>query len=885
MNENAISKNLKERLTTAIEREVDNNDIAKLIGCINALSKNLPHEEELIKSMDPNLMKTAVAFCQNIKTSKQIENLFNNLKDIYYNELNQEEKKKMVVVEAQHIDGAMSAIIREEKLSWLKKESENNNICKLLSNVRCLSEGVDVPSLDAAIFLSEKNSQVEIVQSVGRVMRKAPNKKYGYIIIPVVIPYNESPEEYLNKGNKFKNVWKILNALRSHDDRFNAKINTLTLNNIKEGKNSIEHSPIIIDDISSENNNQEVENNNNLTEEEIKKYQLSFDFGEYKDKIRATIVKKVGDKKYFEAWALEVADIVKANINRINDILNKNIKAKNEFDKFLNNIHKEINPSVTEQDVIEMLSQHLITQPIFEVLFEGYDFIKNNPISKSMLKIIELLEKETPRDEIEKLNKFYNSIQNKIRGVNTTDGRQKVIKDLYENFFQIAFKEASDKLGIVYTPVEVVDFIIHSVSDILEKEFNKKITDKNINIIDPFTGTGTFITRLLQSGLIKPEDLKRKYKKELFANEIVLLAYYIASVNIENIYHSLLPENSNYETFDGICLTDTFQLYETNEERIDDDLSRNNIANHLIKEEENSERIKRQKKSPITIVIGNPPYSKGQKSGNDNNQNQHYPKLEKRIADTYCKESKSTNKNSLHDSYIKAFRWASDRINNETGGLVGFITNSGWIDGNSASGFRYCLENEFSNIYIFDLKGAIRGKSGEIAKKEGGNIFNIESGVAITILVKKPNYREKAKIYYYSIGNYLKKIEKLNILKNYKTLLNKNIQWQEIIPDKYNDWLTQRGDFFNSFISIEPEKKYDIKSQSFFINYSLGIKTNRDSWCYNFSRNKLENNINKTINYYNKERIKVNNGVQKDIIIKKTEGKWADNLKSFLKKI
>ncbi len=880
VNENVITKTLKDKISSDIEKEIDNNDIAKLIGCINALSKNLPHEEDLVKIIDPGLMKTAIAFSKNIKVSKQVEKLFTGLQKSYYSQLNQEEREKLVITEAQHIDGIMSAITREEKLSWLKRESGNSHVCKILTNVRCLSEGVDVPSLDAAIFLSDKNSQIEIVQSVGRIMRKAPNKKYGYIIIPVVIPYDENPEEYLDKGNKFKQVWNILNALRSHDDRFEAKVNTLTLKDKNDSKN-LNNISVIVDNIS--NQDKGIEDSNSTIKEEINSKQLELDFGEYKNKIYATIVKKVGDKKYFEAWASEVADIAKANINRINDIINKNITAKEEFYKFLNNIHNEINPYVTEQDAIEMLSQHLITQPIFEVLFDGYDFVKNNPISKSMSKIIDLLEKETPEEDIEKLKKFYSSIQTKIKQVKTTEERQKVIKDLYENFFQIAFKQTSDKLGIVYTPIEIVDFIIYSVSDILEKEFNKKITNENINIIDPFTGTGTFITRLLQSGLIKPEDLKRKYNKELFANEIVLLAYYIASVNIENIYHSLLPENSDYETFNGMCLTDTFQLYEDMMLEKENEVTflKDDKANKQVIKE-NSERIKKQKESPITIVISNPPYSVGQKSANDNNQNQHYLKLEKKIAETYVKNS-TAQKSKMYDSYIKAFRWASDRLDKNTGGIIGFITNSGWLDASSADGFRYCLENEFSSIYIFDLKGAIRGKSGELAKKEGQNVFNIMAGVAITILVKKPNNTQKAKIYYYSIGNYLKRKDKLKIIKDYKSILNKNIQWQEITPNEHNDWLNQRSTLFDTLIAIEPEKKYDINSQSFFINYSCGIVTARDNWVYNFSKNQLEKNINTTINYYNQQRNEVVHN-KNELIRDKTKGNWSRDWDNYLKK-
>ena len=879
VNQDIVSNKLLKEICAKNEEEsdgIETDDIAKLIGCVNALSKHLLHEENLIKNDDPQLMKRAVAFCQSIAVSKQITNIFNGFKESYYKNLDKETRDKLVVVEAEHIDGTMSAIERDKKLSWLKSE-RGDNTCNVLTNVKCLSEGVDVPSLDAVMFLASKNSQVEVVQSVGRVMRKADGKKFGYIIIPVVIPYGEKPEKYLDKSEKFKVVWQVLNALRSHDDRFDAYVNSINLNGIENIAKKDQK--VIFDNISQE----EVDINTEKVESELKK-QLELDFGEYQEKIVAKMVQKVGDRKYFENWAKDVADIAKANINRIKDIIATNTKAKNEFNKFISKLHKEINSSISEEGAIEMLGQHLVTQPIFDVLFENYKFTENNPVSKSIAKLVSLLEEQTSQEESKKLNEFCEYISIKIKGATTPKAKQELIKNLYGDFFALAFKKLSDKLGIVYTPVEVVDFIIHSVADILKKEFNKDISDKGVEIIDPFTGTGTFITRLLQSGVIRQEDLERKYKKEIFANEIVLLAYYIASVNIENVYHDLHQGDSGYKTFEGICLTDTFQLYE--------DMEQENIINNtdnLMKDVENtelsiienSERINKQKKAKITIVIGNPPYSASQKSANDDNQNQHYPKLDKKIADTYVKNS-TAQKTKSYDSYIRAFRWASDRIDKKNGGIIGFVTNSGWIDSNSADGFRHCLENEFSDIYVFDLRGSIRGKSGELQKREGGNIFEKQIGVAITILVKKPD-NAKAKIHYYDIGDYLKAEEKLNILNEVKSIASDKIKWQDIKPNEHNDWLNKRCELFETLIPIEPKKKYDLNAKSFFVNYSLGINTARDVWTYNFLKEKLETNINTTINYYNQQRIEVNEN-HKELIKDKTKGNWTDLWDNYLKK-
>ena len=289
-------------------------------------------------------------------------------------------------------------------------------------------------------------------------------------------------------------------------------------------------------------------------------------------------------------------------------------------------------------------------------------------------------------------------------GIDNAEGKQRIIIELYDKFFKTAFPKMVEKLGIVYTPVEVVDFIIHSVADILQKEFGRSISDENVHILDPFTGTGTFITRLLQSGVINSRDLARKYTQEIHCNEIVLLAYYIAAVNIENTFHDLQPEtNTTYIPFDGICLTDTFQLGETAD------------GEKLFSEmfPQNSKRVQRQQKVPIRIIMGNPPYSKGQKSANDNAQNQEYEKLDSRIAETYVKEAKVGEKMmALYDSYVKAFRWSTDRLD-KTGGIISFVSNGAWLDSNSTNGFRKSLEKEFSSIYVFNLRGNAR-TSGEL---------------------------------------------------------------------------------------------------------------------------------------------------------------------------
>lgn len=840
LNSSQIPKELQSIIANG-ENEFKVDDATKLIGCINGLSKQILETGGIVKSTDPEPMKRAVAFCRDIKTSKKITNNLNNYSETYISSLKEEAQRKMVDITSRHIDGGMNALERDELLSWLKEDSGDKE-CRVLTNARCLSEGVDVPNLDAVLFLSSKNSQVDVVQSVGRVMRKAPNKKYGYIIIPVLIPSNKKPEESLNDNETYKVIWSVLNALRAHDDRFNASVNKIDINK-KKPENIIIGTP----DNSGSDFVGEVKESNPIYQQTL------FPIDIVQNAIYAKMVEKVGDRKYFEQWAKDVAKIAQIQIDRIKDLIAKSEKHKKAFNNFIKGLQENINSSIDSEEAIEMLSQHIITKPIFEALFENYSFVKNNPISSAMEEILNLLLEQQFEKETTELKEFYDDVRVRVGNIDNSEGKQKIIVELYEKFFKTAFPKLVEKLGIVYTPVEVVDFIINSVEDVLKKEFNRSLTDENVNILEPFVGTGTFISRLLQSGNIKPKDLERKYKKEIFANEIVLLAYYIATVNIENIYHDLNNE-AEYKEFEGICLTDTFQLGEDKEES-------QLIFNSF---KENSERVKRQKNAPLQIIFGNPPYTIGQNSANDNAQNKKYPILDNRILETYSKESSAGLNKALYDAYIKAFRWATDRLN-KNGGVIGFVTNGAWIDGTATSGFRKTIEKEFSSIYVFNLRGNAR-TSGEQRKKEKGNIFGegTKTPIAITLLVKNPNEKkEKAEIYYYDIGDYLTRKEKLSKIKDFKSIGNKKIDWQILNPNEEGDWINQRNDKFKDFIPLIDKDNKNNK-ETFFTMSSNGVVTSRDSWVYSYSKVNLEKNMRETIDFYNKEVEKILNTRKED---------------------
>ena len=891
-----------EKLFEGTEIQVD--DAAKIVGCWKALSKYGIMDE----LGDDEPMKRAVAFCQVIEkeykgknhkvSSKNIAEIFSNVVDAYQKqeiaaleEQNPDfrpDNSLLLKCEAEHVDGGMNASEKSAKIEWLKAEQEGNT-CRILSNVRCLSEGVDVPALDAVLFLTPRSSQVDVVQSVGRVMRNAPGKKRGYVILPIVIPAGIEPDKALEKNENYKVVWQVLNALRAHDDRFDAMINKMEFDGAAKDKIEVvsvisqvlakqKQKPIKVKKPSGKGE-KTIGNRDNGSFNGETQLEMEFEIGEIERALTAKIVKKCGNRTHWEDWANDVAKIANTHIERINTILAnpKNTQERSVFNAFLNELRDDLNNAITESEAVEMLAQHLITKPVFDALFANDNFTQHNPMSQAMQKVVDIFEQKNLATETKQLNDFYESIQFRVKNIQSPEGKQKIIKELYDSFFNKAFPKMAERLGIVYTPVEVVDFIIHSVENVLNNEFNASLADKGVQIIDPFTGTGTFITRLLQSGIIPAEKLPLKYH-EIHANEIVLLAYYIAAINIESVYHALLSEHSvntqenstDYQPFEGICLTDTFQMYEK-EDLVDEIL------------QVNSDRRKRQKALDIQVIIGNPPYSIGQSSANDNNQNIDYPNLNKRLEETYVKFSNSNNNKSIYDSYIRAIRWASDRIGNN--GVIGFVTNGGYLESNSADGLRKCLTEEFSSLYIFHLRGNAR-TSGERRRKEKDNIFGqgTRTPVAISILVKNPNAEKHGQTYFHDIGDYLNREQKLDIIGDFQSINGISVQqgWTQIIPNQFNDWLNQRDPNFDTYLSI---------TDNIFKLCSYGITTSRDSWCYNYSYEKLNIAMENVINFYNKERLnfhskkKMNSLLTVDDVISHDAKSisWSRSLKNYLK--
>ncbi len=752
----------------------------KMIGCLRAMAKM---DAEQFPQDDRAPMARAIAFCNLVKSSRQLEESIGAVAEAYREKC---QGSQAPPVKARHVDGTFNATARADALAFLEDTPPGET--RILTNARCLTEGVDVPALDGILFMHPRKSQIEVVQAVGRVMRKAPDKRLGYVVLPVVVPSVISPEQALADDKRWQTVWQMLNAIRSHDERFEGMLNRLEM-----GEAGQHISIITLADWApspAAGGNDAAAADPEAAKASVAYHNLTV-FEGLPEAIRTRMVEKCGNKRYWEDWATDVARIAQAHVARIRALVEAGQAEREVFKGFLKELRDDLNPQVSEDDAIEMLAQHMVTQPVFDALFGQAAAARRNPVSRGMQTVLEVLKPSGIAVETESLDPFYASVRRRVQGATSGAARQAIVVELYDKFFRNAFPRVSERLGIVYTPVEIVDFILHSVQHVLAQEFGSALGEAGVHILDPFTGTGTFITRMLQSGLLSPEQILRKYggngqPPQLHANEIVLLAYYIASVNIEVAFQD--ATGSAYRSFAGSCLTDTFALNEN------DDKLQNLFP-------DNSQRRKRQKALDIRVIVGNPPWSVGQRSSADNNRNASYPQLEARVAETYAKRSNATLKNSLYDSYKMAIRWASDRINDQ--GVVAFVTNGSWIDGNVDAGVRACLAEEFSSVYVLNLRGNQRTQ-GERSRKEGGKVFGQGSRapVAISVLVRNPHAQHKGcRILYRDIGDYLSREQKLCKLREWGSI-GRIDDWQEIQPDQNHDWIGQRDEVFETFYAV-----------------------------------------------------------------------------------
>lgn len=840
-----VAENFQQAMTQAGEIKLD--EAAKLIGCWNGLAKNFGKQPDgdagPTGSLSP--MRTAVAFAQNIKASQAAATAFPTLVDRAL--LDVPEHRPGLRVEAQHVDGTMGIHERNTHLSWLKAQTPTDT-CRILTNAKCLSEGVDVPALDAVLFLTPRSSQVDVVQSVGRVMRKAPGKELGYIILPVIVPSGISPEDSLRDNERYKVVWQVLQALRSHDDRFHALVNQIDLNKKKPARIEIIPVTTPVDEDGNDGDGRDKPTADPGSEQMF----LEFPTDQFRDAMFAKIVQKVGERRYWETWAKDVADIANRHMVRIRGLLaDETSPQAKEFAEFLKGLRANLNDGVSAEDAIEMLAQHLVTRPIFDALFGHTRFVETNPVAKIMELMLASLDEVDMTAERENLEPFYASVRRRAAGVDNAEGKQRILVELYDKFFAAAFKKTVDKLGIVYTPIEIVDFILRSADAVMREEFGRGLTDEGVHILDGFTGTGTFLVRLLQSGLITSEDLPRKYASEMAGQEILLLAYYIAAANLQMVYEDLTGES---KAFPHLALADTFQAAEDDDQKDLDVFTENNDVLDAI------EAMK------IDVIVGNPPYSRGQDSANDDNANESYPALDAAIRRTYADRSTAKSRNSLYDSYIRAIKWASLRLHDR--GIVAFVTNGGFVDSNTADGMRRSLAEEFTSIHVYNLRGNQIG-AGEQSRKEGGKVFGggSRATVAITLLVKNPARPGVATVHLTSVDDYLSREDKLRLVAMTGSVLD--LPARKITPNDHGDWANQRRTDFAAFTACADEPL------SIFGRAGKGVLTSRDSWVINPSDDVIVANLRRATESYNR-------AVGGERSNDPTDIKWSSSLEQLL---
>ncbi len=688
---------LKAKGTKLDKKLINNEFVCKIIGTHKGLAKKdlivlddeNKEDHNLQNQYDTAPSQRAINFCKSINTSKNIKDSFETIMECYDEELKKKSFKNLTI-SIDHIDGTMNCKVRLEKLEELNKFKPNT--CKVLSNARCLSEGVDVPALDSIVFFDGKSAMVDIIQAVGRVMRKAKHKKRGYIILPIALEESEiqNLDEAVNNTN-FKNIWKVIKALRSHDPSlvdeatFREKIKVFGSDDGDQG---------------------DEEPKKDKTEQDPKQAQKTlFDAILLQDLANAVynvMPTKLGDRNYWENFATKTGSIAKTLNSRLKDIFEKNPEI---FHGFLDSLRGNIHSNIKEDEALDMITSHIITKPIFDAIFG--DNIKN-PISKALDKMVQKLSTLGLQGETKDLKNLYESVKTEAMHAKSQKSQQELIKNLYNTFFKVAFKKQSEKLGIVYTPIEVVDFILRATNGILKKHFHTDFNDKNITIFDPFTGTGSFIARLLskENELISDEALKEKFLNHCFAFDIVLLAYYIALINITQAAQS---RDGSLKNFKNIALTDSLDIYEEKNDKGVFDLFKDLEENKEIKD-----TIEKQN---IRVIIGNPPYSAGAKSQNDNNQNLSHKKLEKLVYEKYGKNSTAKNVGkTTRDTLIQSIYMASELLKDR--GVLGFVVNGSFIDSKSADGFRKCVAQDFSHLYVLNLRGNQR-TSGEVSKKRG----------------------------------------------------------------------------------------------------------------------------------------------------------------------
>ena len=867
------------------------DDAVKLAGCWDALAT--PATTEVTPGRFPGQLEeqtddgakpaqSAILFTNRVRTSQAVEMVWPKVVEVLTGrgrdesgERGRSENPQFLRLDVNHIDGSTPAAERTDLLEQLRRGEKGDSgrpVCRIISNARVLTEGVDVPSLDGVIFLNSRTSTVDITQAVGRAMRTAPGKEKGYIVIPVVVPEDASPQEML-KASDFGTVWEVVRALRSHDSRMEYYVSNASA--------WITNAPLRLKDTS-------------LGEEVEQRMQHQLQF-ELSLAIASKVVETIGDKRMYPRWGARAADVCRQVYARINHLIGKGGPAEDAFVRFLKGIQQSVGDHVTPDQAQEMIAQHVVTIPVFNVMLADSGFAEQNPVSMEIERLLDTFRelKVSFDEELRPLTRAYRQMQKAFEGAVSSGDKVEILREIYDGFFQAAMKDTVKRVGIVYTPIEIVEFMIRSAAAICQKEFGRSIGSKNLHILDPFAGTGTFLSRLIElkddNGryFISSENLNRKYRRELHANEFVLLAYYIAALKIEEAKHTrdvkLSDEEVEYEPYKKILLTDT--LLASPEQEVFDVFG-DNIRGRL-----------EQDATPMTLVMSNPPWSSGQKSAGDDNPNLEYDDVSRRVEKTYGIKHKEVigrapGGNAMGNLYVKALRWCSDRILPSTQrknrpAIVGLVHPNSLADGTSLAGVRGTLRDEFTDIYVVNLRGNAY-KSGDEFRKEGDKIFGggSRNGVQITFLVRNPSkdIDQPANLYYAQVPDYMNLDEKWDWLRNLNDVTSNQMELIPVTPRQ--DWVNLSDGTFEEMVSVCDTNKKN--SEVIARRHARGVGTSCDDYVYSFSRIKLVEKIQRLIDTYDQALDLVEDyGCDVEEATENTRLdaiKWTDTLKGSLRK-
>ena len=869
------------------------DNYVKLAGCWDALADPLTvsaggnrHTGQIDIDNDTHA-RTAIAFTNRVKASQLTAEMWPKVVE---NVGEEDRGREYLQLDVHHVDGSTAAVTRHMHISALRDHRSDPNadprLCRVVTNARVLTEGVDVPALDAVIFLDRRTSKIDITQAVGRAMRTAPGKRRGYVVIPVVVADDEtiSSESVLN-GSDFKVVWDVVRALRSHDERVN-----FWVNNVEVAK---QKAPIRVLDRTKSTSPPEAEDETETSTGvgEAVQLQMALD-----DKIASKLVDVCGDRQMWPHWGKMAADVCSKVQRRVKAVLLEFPELATAFDRFASSMRRTVGPQITDGDAQEMVAQHVVTIPVFDAFFERSQFATQNPVSQQINRLLDEFAANNIAFEHERrpLTRAYARMADAFEGALTGAQKLDVLREVYDGFFQAAMAATVRRLGIVYTPVELVDFVLRSVDAVCRREFGKGLTAEGVHVLDPFTGTGTFINRLLTlkgadgEYLISRDDLLRKYTSELHANEIVLLAYYIAALKIEEAAdeRGAFEGVQGYTPFEGIVLTDTFLM---DDEKMHQQLGLNQYM------AENSDRAKRQNKAPIQVVVGNPPWSAGQKSARDDNPNISYPHVERRVMSTYGEANAELTgrkgEKGLRNTFVEAFRWASDRLGHIDSalpqpGLIAFIHPNSLSNATSLAGMRSALRGEFTDIYVVNLLGDAM-KSGDEFRREGDKVFGAGSrnGVQITILVRNPekDLNETATLHYATVPEYSKLPQKFEWLAALGDVTSGEFQIVPINPG--HDWVNLTDGTFQNLLPLCDTNRENLLTA--VTTHATGLVTACDIYVYSFSRDDLIERINRLIDAYNEAAEYLDAGLTLDEVTANDQLdaiKWHRELKRELNK-